>query len=145
MSNNFAQALRSQPTNVQGLADLGAVGSRVSCTVPMSSPATPHNVIDWVDDWPTQSTRKWRYRSGFFMALQITSVLLSHPVTSWFLLTEIDESAGNLLNPGRSRIKVFMVARSQIHPSKAVKHRPQASAVSPKMTNRESRGHPLDP
>ena len=60
----------------------------------MSSPTTPHNVIDWVDDWPTQSTRKWRYRSGFFMTLQITSVLFSHPVTSWFLLTEIDESAG---------------------------------------------------
>ena len=28
---------------------------------------------------PTQSTRKWRYRSVFFMASQITSVLLSHP------------------------------------------------------------------
>ena len=63
---------------------------------------------------PTQSTRKWRYRSGFFMASQITSVLLSHPVYSWFLLAEIDESAGNLLNPGRSRIKVFMAARRSV-------------------------------
>ena len=28
-------------------------------SAPMSSPSTPHSVIDWVDDSPTQSARKW--------------------------------------------------------------------------------------
>ena len=54
----LAEALRSQPTNIQGIADLDAVGAK-GLSVPMFSPSTPHSVIDWVDDSPTQSTRKW--------------------------------------------------------------------------------------
>ena len=53
------EALRSQPTKVQGDGSLGTQSGQSVCPVPTSSPSMPHSVADSLNDSPGQSTPKW--------------------------------------------------------------------------------------